>query len=78
MPVRVRVRLESLKGSDSVTVPALLNTGFTTDELDIHVPRGVAEKLGLWPPPKGSALEMLDTAGGEALTYFIPNAVRLQ
>ena len=27
MPVRVRVRLESLKGSGSVTVPALLNTG---------------------------------------------------
>jgi len=58
-------------------LPALLNTGFTSDELDIYIPRPVAEELGLWPPPEGAALEILETAGGEALSYFISNAVEL-
>ena len=35
LPVRVRVRLRS---GSVVVVSALLNTGFTSDELDIHVP----------------------------------------
>ena len=77
MPVRVKVKLESLRNNQSLIIPALLNTGFTTDELDIHIPRNIAERLGLWPPPVNSSLEVLDTAGGEVLTYFIPNAVKL-
>ena len=77
MPVRVRVRLRSLRNGSVVIVSALLNTGFTSDELDIHVPRGLAEKLGLWPPPGNASLEVLDTAGGEVLSYFIPDAVEL-
>jgi len=77
LPVRVRVRLRSLGSGSVVVVSALLNTGFTSDELDIHVPRGLAEKLGLWPPPGNASLEVLDTAGGEVLSYFIPDAVEL-
>jgi len=77
MPVRVRVRLESSRSSRSVVVPALLNTGFTSDELDVHVPRDVAEELGLWPPPRNAELEVIDTAGGEVLSYFVSNALRL-
>ncbi len=77
MPVRVRVELKSTRSNRSLTTSALLNTGFTTDELDIHLPRNIAENLGLWPPPSNSSLETLDTAGGEVLSYFIPNAVKL-
>ena len=77
LPVRVRVKLRSLRNDSSVLVPALLNTGFTSNELDIHVPKDIASKLGLWPPPKNSSLEVLNTAGGEVLSYFIPNAVEL-
>ena len=77
MPVRVKVRLRSLRNDNSVLVPALLNTGFTSNELDIHVPKDIASELGLWPPPKNSSLEVLNTAGGEVLSYFIPNAVEL-
>ncbi|RLF19270.1 MAG: hypothetical protein DRZ82_06300 [Thermoprotei archaeon] len=77
MPVRVKVRLRSLRNNSSVLVPALLNTGFTSNELDIHVPKDIASRLGLWPPPKNSSLEVLNTAGGEVLSYFIPNAVEL-
>jgi len=71
------VKLESLRSNNSLVVSALLNTGFTSDELDIHLPRGVAEKLNLWPPPNDASLEVLDTAGGEVLSYLIPHAVRL-
>ena len=52
LPVRVKVRLRSLRNNSSVLVPALLNTGFTSNELDIHVPKDIASRLGLWPPPK--------------------------
>ena len=77
MPVRVKVKLKSLRNNKSILVPTLLNTGFTSDELDIHIPRDIAIKLGLWPPPDNSSLEILNTAGGEVLSYFIPNAVNL-
>jgi len=77
LPVRVRVKLESLRSNNSLVVSTLLNTGFTSDELDIHLPRDVAEKLGLWPPPSDASLEVLDTAGGEVLSYLIPRAVKL-
>jgi len=77
LPVRVRVKLESMVNSKSLVTPALLNTGFTTDELDILIPREIAEKLGLWPPPPNAVLEVLDTAGGEVLSYYIPRSVKL-
>jgi len=73
--VRVRVKLES--SYKSIENIALLNTGFTTETLDIHIPRKVAEELKLWPPPSNAILETLDTPGGEVLSYFIPNAVKL-
>lgn len=78
MPVRVRVKLESVKSGNSVENIALLNTGFTSDELDVHIPKDVAEKLDLWPPPPGSSLEVLDTAGGEVMGYWIKEALRLK
>ncbi len=54
-----------------------LAQGFTSNVLDIHVPRDIAGKLGLWPPPDNSVLELLDTPGGEVLGYYIPEAVEL-
>jgi len=77
LPVRVRVRLRSLKNNRVLITSALLNTGFTTNELDIHIPQELAEQLGLWPPPKNAVIEVLDTAGGEVLSYYIPRAVEL-
>lgn len=77
LPVRVKIRIKSLEGGLEEVAPALLNTGFTSDKLDILIPRGIAEKLGLWPPPKGSTIELLDTAGGEVIAYYVPNSVEL-
>ena len=77
MPVRVRVRLKSLRNNRSIIVPALLNTGFTSNVLDIHVPRDIAEKLGLWPPQITRSSSYLILPGGEILGYYIPEAVEL-
>ncbi|MBS7610388.1 hypothetical protein KEJ19_07525 [Candidatus Bathyarchaeota archaeon] len=33
--------------------------------------------MELWPPPADAILETLDTAGGEVLSYFIPNILDL-
>ncbi len=75
MPVRVKVKLESVKSK--VETAALLNTGFTSMEPEILLPRKLAEKMSLWPPPENSTLETLDTAGGEVLSYVIPKSVEV-
>lgn len=75
MPVRVKIKLKSEK-SEIVTA-GLLNTGFTSLELDILLPKGLAEKMNFWPPPEDAILETLDTAGGEVLSYIIPESVEL-
>lgn len=38
LPVKVRVRLESLRRHESLEASALLNTGFNSETLDIHLP----------------------------------------
>ena len=76
MPVRVKVKIKSLKGKEVIT-SALLNTGFTSLEPDTLIPKNLAKKLGLWPPPENSILETLDTAGGEVLSYVIPKSVEI-
>ncbi|MGC8932894.1 MAG: hypothetical protein ACP5KE_05710 [Candidatus Methanodesulfokora sp.] len=78
MPVRVKVELKSTKSGRLVESIALLNTGFTSDELDVHIPKDLAEKLDLWPPPAGSSLEVLETAGGEVMGCWIKEALRLR
>ncbi len=77
MPVKVRVKLKSLRNNVELTTSALLNTGFISNDLDIHIPQNIARELGLWPPPENSLLEVLDTPGGRILSYYIPNAVEL-
>ncbi|MEM2893083.1 MAG: hypothetical protein QW486_02935 [Candidatus Bathyarchaeia archaeon] len=69
LPVKVRVRLESLRNSEGIEAPALLNTGFTSETLNIHISLFRLEPLGLWPLPPNAALETLDRAGGETLSY---------
>ena len=77
LPVRVGVMLKSLRSGVIGEFLALLNTGFISDELDLIIPRRIAEKLNLWPPPKGSTMELLDTVGGEVIAYRIPDSVEL-
>ena len=75
MGVRVRVRLEV--GDRAMEVPALLNSGFESDEPDVVIPVEVAEALGLWPP-SGFRLEEVSTAGGDVRVFTFPGRGRVR
>ncbi|MCL7389707.1 MAG: hypothetical protein LZ173_07250 [Thaumarchaeota archaeon] len=54
MPVRVRVKIKSLRGfkvGETVGTSFLLNTGYIGASSEIIIPVKLAENLGLWPPP---------------------------
>ncbi len=69
MVVRVPVKLKV--GERSVEVPALLNSGYGSDEPDVMIPVSVAEELGLWPP-RDFRLEEVETAGGRIRIFSYP------
>ena len=81
MPVRVLIELEALKGrrvGSRVRAVALLNTGYTGSSPEIIVPVGVAERLGLWPPPRGSLEAVYETVAGAHTMVFIESGARLR
>lgn len=81
MPVRVKVRIKSLKGLKigyAVETSSLLNTGYTGSSPEVIVPMGLAENLGLWPPPNEAVESTYDTAGGPARFYMVKQAATLQ
>ena len=65
MGVRVRIRIKS--STQEAETPALVNTGFETEEPEILLPVKLAEKLGLYPPNQGSVLEEYSVVGGTTL-----------
>jgi len=46
-------------------------------EPEVLVPKKLAERLRLWPPPENSILESIGTAGGEVLAYVIPKSLEV-
>ncbi len=81
MPVRVKIRIKSLKGlriSKAIESNALLNTGYTGSSPEIIIPVRLAEEMGLWPPPIDAVESTYDTAGGPASFYAIKDAITLQ
>ena len=77
MPVRVRLLLRPRDGGSELTCAALVNTGFTSDTPDLAVPPGLAERLGHWPP-REALLVQLETGGGLAEGYLVPQAVAVR
>ena len=72
MPVRVRVRLKSLKGlrqGSTVETAALLNTGYTGLSPEVILPDRLAERLGLWPSEE-AASTVYETVGGPVRLYY--------
>ena len=81
MPVRVKTKIRSLKGSKigkATESNALLNTGYTGSSPEIIVPVRLGAEIGLWPPPIDSVEATYDTAGGPARFYAIRDAITLQ
>jgi len=78
MPVRVRLRLRSLASNYVIESSALINSGFTTERPQLLIPRRLAEKLGLWPPPPEALIVELATAGGPVRNYLVPESLEVQ
>ncbi|MEM3608183.1 MAG: hypothetical protein QW238_04890 [Candidatus Bathyarchaeia archaeon] len=45
----VRVRVKPVSGGAEVTAAVIANSGFESEEPEVMVPEGVAERLGLHP-----------------------------
>jgi len=81
MAVRVKISVESLKGSKigrATESNALLNTGYTGSSAEIIVPVKLAEVMGLWPLPIEAVESTYDTAGGPARFHAIKDAATLR
>lgn len=81
MPVRVKVRIKSLKGlraGSEVETSSLLNTGYTGLSPEIIIPIKLAENLGLWPPLHEAIESTYDTAGGPARFFMTRQSAILQ
>ncbi|MEM1558129.1 MAG: hypothetical protein QXG12_06010 [Thermoproteota archaeon] len=76
MGVRVKIRVES--HHVEVETPALVNTGFETDEPEILLPARLAENLGLYPPAEDSKLEEYSVVGGIAFVIRSSKTVRVK
>ena len=74
---RVRLLLRPRDGGSELTCAALVNTGFTSDTPDLAVPPSLAERLGHWPP-REALLVQLETGGGLAEGYLVPQAVAVR
>lgn len=76
MVVRVGVRLESASETKLRTA-AIANSAFESDEAELIVPEGVAEKLGIYPKlPNGTEVGDFRGVGGIAKGYRIKGLVK--
>lgn len=76
MAVRIKLRIRS-KGGREVLSSALVNSGFEAETPQLLIPRSLAAKLDLWPPPYEAQLIEVGTAGGPVRNYFIPGAAEV-
>jgi hypothetical protein len=74
--VRVRLRLRSRFGGGAETV-ALVNSGYEADSPQLLVPRPLAARLGIWPPPPEAELVEVGTAGGPVRNYLVRRALEV-
>ena len=75
MAVRVKLRIRSSGGE--VATSALVNSGFEAETPQLLIPRSLAAKLGLWPPPPEAYLVEVGTAGGPVRNYMVPGAAEV-
>lgn len=76
MAVRVKLRITSESGGEVLTT-ALVNSGFEAETPQLLIPKALASKLGLWPPPPDAQLIEVGTAGGPVRNYLAPRALKV-
>jgi len=75
--VRVRLRVRCPRTGREAVTSALVNSGFEAETPQLLLPRGLAAKLGLWPPPDDAYLVEVGTAGGPVRNYLVPRSVEV-
>lgn len=73
----IRIKLKIKSSSREVVSSALVNSGFEAETIQLLIPRSLAAKLDLWPPPFEAQLIEVGTAGGPVRNYLIPDAVEV-
>lgn len=76
MAIRVKLKIVSKLGGEALT-SALVNSGFEAETPQLLIPRSLALKLNLWPPPPEAQLMEVGTAGGPVRNYFVPKALQV-
>lgn len=79
MAVRVRVRISPAehRGIAAVETVAVANSGFESASLELLLPVRCAERLGLWPPPRGARVEKFESPAASFSMFLVTRAVRV-
>jgi hypothetical protein len=72
----VRLRLKVSVGERSLSVVALLNSGYEAPSPQLLIPINLAKQLGLWPPENAFEVEY-ETAGGLLKAWLYPRVGRV-
>lgn len=75
MAVRLKIKIRSTSSGREEVSSALVNSGFEAETCQLLIPRPLAARLGLWPPPPEATLIEVGTAGGPVRNYLIPGAI---
>lgn len=70
--VRIRVRI----GERVAEVPALVNSGYSSETSQLLIPVEFARDLGLWPP-EGAEESVFETAGGPIRVWIMAGAAKI-
>lgn len=76
MAVRVKLRIIGKSGGEVIT-SSLVNSGFESETPQLLIPKTLASRLNLWPPPPEAQLVEVGTAGGPVRNYLAPRALQV-
>ncbi len=79
MAVRLRVRIERAAAgkTPAVDTVAVANSGFEAGAAEVLLPVRVAERLALWPPPRGARAERFESPAATFSMVTVTRAVRV-
>ena len=79
MAVRLRVRIERTAAgkAPAIDTVAIANSGFEAGRAEVLLPVRVAERLGLWPPPRGARAERFESPAATFSMVTVARAVRV-
>ena len=78
MGTYLKLYLRSVVSGKERLCKGVVNTGFRSEGPDISIPLGLAEELGLWPPPPGSYQIEASTASGRTLLNVVPRSLEVK